>query len=50
MDRLNTEQNFQLAYAIGVIDSATEEIFGSTDSDAVFDGGEYNSRGNRVSK
>ena len=41
MDRLTPEQNFQLAYAMGVIDSATEEIFPSTVLDAALDGVEY---------
>ena len=43
MDRLTTEQNFQLAQAIDLIDYPADEILNSTDSEAVFDSAVYSS-------
>ncbi len=43
MDRLTTEQNFQLTQAIDLIDYLAEEIFDSTDREG-FDGDEVNFR------
>ncbi len=33
MDKLTTEENFQMTYAIGAIDSAIEDLFGPRDYD-----------------
>ena len=43
MEELTTEENFQLTQAIDAIDSLAEEMFDSTDSEAV-DEEVFNSR------